>query len=326
MMRRNLSQDQGVSLAELLVALAIAALLLSGLAGVAGQISKTHDAVRDKNNLAQQANFAMAQMVRAVRGSSLLLLPQVDNPSTNWPENLREQTVPPTPPVGDSTLATAVLAVTVPRAQDLDADGYADGDNDRDGRIDEDLPADSQNDSASGIYGIDDSGDGEVDEDNVNDDDESGSATDEDPVNGLDDDADDSVDEDPSADMNGDGCPGVCGVDDDNDGTVDEGSSDDDDEDGQTDEDGYDALVFYLNNGVLMQRTPVPWDEDGDSAIDGRDFIESALAENVSRFRVERLPLGAGRSVVVVLTLELTDPATGEVVSLNTQARIGGAL
>ena len=79
-----------------------------------------------------------------------------------------------------------------------------------------------------------------------------------------------------------------------------------------------------------MQRMPVPWDTDGisvpDGPVDGRDFIASAIAENVTRFRVERVPGTLGGVQLVDLTLELTSPETGEMVSLQTRVRVGGAL
>ena len=319
--------QRGYTLVELLVALATAAVLLAGLGGVIGQVVATHDAAHEKSELIQQARFAMQRMVQAVQDTRLLLLPLNDVAASIWPENIREQTVPPTPPVGDSTLATAVLAVTLPAYQDLDGDGFPDADDDRDGRIDEDLPDDRNYDAAPGIYLIDDDGDGSVDEgSSVYDDDEVGSIENEDPVDGIDNDGDNNVDEDPASDNNGDGCPGICGVDDDGDGVVDEDAADDDDEDGGGNEDWYNPVVFYLDNGTLMERTPVPWDETASSGVTGRDFIVKPIAENVTRFRVERLPLAAGRHIIVVLALELASPVTGETVSLTTRVRVGGAL
>jgi hypothetical protein len=309
------------------VALAIASALIAGLGGVMGQVAATHDAVRDKNDLTQQARFAMQRLVQAVGNTRLLLLPLNDIPASNWPEHIREQTLPPTPPIGDSTLATAVLAVTLSAYQDLDSDGVRDADDDGDGRIDEDLPDDRNYDSAPGIYLIDDDGDGSVDEGSSGyDDDEVSSVENEDPIDGIDNDGDNNIDEDPASDNNGDGCPGICGVDDDGDGVVDEGAADDDDEDGGGYDDWYNPVVFYLDNGTLMERTPVPWDENASGGVTGQDFIVKPIAENVTRFRVERLPLGMGRDVIVDLTLELASPVTGETVSLNTRVRVGGAL
>jgi hypothetical protein len=242
---------------------------------------------------------------------------------------VREETVPASAPEGSSTKATAVLAVTLPLYVDLDDDGYADADDDEDGLIDEDLPNDIHHDFTPGIMLIDDDGDGSVDEGNGHSDDESSTVND-DPIDGIDNDDDNNTDEDPSYDMNADGCPGVCGVDDDNDDQIDEGALDDDDEDGNQFDDPYDPVVFYLDNGTLMERMPVPWNEDGNSSpdgpVDGRDFVASAIADNVTRFRVERIPQDGDRAQRVDLTLELTSPINDETVSLHTQVRVGGAL
>ena len=319
-------QQGGFTYVELMVAVVIAGLLMLGLLGVMNTALDASDAVRQRNELTQQARFAMGRMVRTVAHTRLLLLPQRDKSGTNWPENIREQTVPPSPPVGDSTLATAVLAVTLPAYIDLDSDQVPDADNDGDGLFDEDLPEDVHNDNAAGIYLIDDGGNGTVDEGRSEDDDEQDDIESEDPINGVDDDADGSIDEDPSANMNEDGCPGICGVDDDGDGSIDEGGVNNDDEEGGNNEDWYDPLVYYLNAGVLHERMPVPWDTDGDSDVDGRDFSVSPIADNVTRFRVERVPTAFGAPQLVDITLELTHPATGETISLQSRIRVGGAL
>ena len=321
------NHNRGFTYIELILAVVLAGILLLGLTGVVGQALQTGEVVYEHNKLTRQARFAMQRMVRAVSHTRLLLLPLNDKPDTNWPENIREQTIPATAPIGDSTLASAVLAVTLPAYQDLDNDGFADADDDRDGQIDEDLPGDRDFDNAAGIYLIDDDGDGSIDEGtNANDDDEVLSVADEDPVDGIDNDADNNIDEDNAADMNADTCPGVCGVDDDGDGVIDEGSADDDDEDGSDNEDWYNPLVFYLDNGRLKERTPVPWDENGVSGITGGDYISSDIAENVTHFRVERIPLGSDRYQLIELVLELTSPLTEQTVRLQTQVRVGGSL
>lgn len=319
--------NHGYTYVELMLAVVLAGILVLGLSGVVGQALQSKEVVQEHNKLTRQARFAMQRMVRAVSHTRLLLLPLNDNPATNWPENIREQTVPATAPIGDSTLASAVLAVTLPAYQDLDNDGFADADDDRDGQIDEDLPGDRNYDFAPGIYLIDDDGDGRIDEGTTSyDDDEAFSIVNEDPIDGIDNDDDNNIDEDNASDMNGDGCPGVCGVDDDGDGTVDEGSADDDDEDGDEDDDWYNPVVFYLDNGVLKERTPVPWDISAEGLVGGQDFISSDIAENVTRFRVERIPQGDDRQQLVAITLELTGPQTGETVSLHTRVRVGGVL
>lgn len=319
------SRQVGATLVELLIALMLAALLFAGLTGVISQTLAIQDSVSARNDLNTQARFAMASMVTAVERSPRLLLPLNDNPATNWPEQIREQTIPPSPPIGDSTLASAVLAVTLDQTLDLDANGTPDADNDSDGRFDEDLGGDATNDNAPGLYLIDDDGDGVTDEGGAGDDDEDENL-DDDPLNGLDDDGDGTVDEDAAVNQNADGCPGLCGVDDDADGSIDEQSGADDDEDGTINEDGYEPVVFFLAGTDLIKRTPVPWDESGDGGVTSLDFIEEPIAENVSRFRVERVPQNDNRSQLIDLTLELTSPVSGETVSLNTRVRVGGRL
>ena len=326
-MRGSVRQAHGFTITELLVALALAGLILAATGGIVNNAMGTDAAVAEHNRLQRDARFAMQRLASAVSESPQLILPLPDKPDTDWRENVREETVPASPPEGSSTKATAVLAVSMSRDVDLDADGFPDADNDRDGRIDEDLPSDIVYDFDPGIHLIDDGGDGSVDEGLWvdSDDDERANNADEDPINGIDDDGDGVIDEDPGADMNGDGAAGLAGVDDDGDGQIDEGSSDDDDEDGFADEDWLDIIVFHLQGDTLVERHPVPWDETANGQVTGRDFIESSIAQNVTRFRVERRPQGATDVQLVDLTLELTGPAGSEV-SISTSVRVGGAL
>lgn len=320
--------QSGFGYVELMLAVTISALIMAGMMGVVDTATDTGESVNQRIELTRQAQFAMKQMTGMISRSRRLILPLADSSRSDWPDNIREQTIPASAPTGSSTLASAVLAVTLPADVDLDGDGFADADNDEDGRIDEDLPADITNDFAPGIYLIDDMGDGTVDKFKAccyEDDEEDFGITNEDPVNGIDDDGDGLVDEDPWGDMNADTCPGFCGIDDDGDGNIDEGSLLDDDEDGVSDEDWLDPVVFYLSGSTLQQRQSVPWDTDGDSDVDGLDYVISSIAENITRFRVERLANG-GIVELVDLTLELTNPVTGDRVSLQTRVRVGGAL
>ena len=324
--------QKGISYVEAIITVTITAILVTGLMGVVGTATDINEDVKNDNDLVQQVNYAMQRMVSITRRSRKLLLPQNDKPASNWPEHIREQTIPPSPPIGDSTFATAVLAVTLPADIDLDKDGYPDADDDRDGLIDEDLPNDNNHDFLPGIMLIDDDGDGLIDEDSLFwwNDDETSTVYNEDPINGIDDDGDNNIDEDTASDSNGDGCPGICGVDDDSDGSIDEGSVDDDDEDGSTFDDPYDPVVFYLSENALIERMPSPWNEDGidtpDGPVDGRDFIETKIAENVTHFRIERIPSASSAVQLVDILLELTNPVSGESYSVQTQVRVGGGL
>ena len=318
-MSRTSETSPGFTLIELLVSLAIAGLLLTAMSGLVNTALETRTDTELRGDATQDARFAMQRMVTAVRGTNRLLLPLADSPKTNWRENLREQTVPASPPEGDSTLATAVLAVALAPDLDIDGDGVEDADNDKDGRVNEDPSDDASNDLAPGIVGIDDDGDGAVDEGSIIPDDDEDAGDDEDPVNGVDDDDDGSIDEDAPHDANADGQSGIAGFDDDGDGSVDEDHSHDDDEDGTRDEDWIDVHAFYLRGSDLVERRP------NLNPADGTDFSEHVIAQNVTRFRVERIPDAGKRAVLVDLTLELTEPG-GDPVSLKTRLRVGGAL
>jgi prepilin-type N-terminal cleavage/methylation domain-containing protein len=128
--QRSFAARRGFTYVEMMLALAIAALLIAGLSGVVSQALQSQDAVSETNKLTREARFAMRQMVDNTSRSRKLLLPQRDKAASNWPENIREQTIPPSAPIGGSLLASAVLAITLPTDFDLDGNGIADADND----------------------------------------------------------------------------------------------------------------------------------------------------------------------------------------------------
>lgn len=191
-------QQRGFTLVELLIAVALAAILVSALNGVVGESLQRRDVARERNALSRDAAFAMERMVSAVSHTESLLFPPTDDPASEQSEH-----------IGD------VLAVASPIASGEDGSGL------------------------------------------------------------------------PYADA---------------------------------------AVVFSVDDGVLKERTPVPWDEDGDGIITEQDFVISDLVEGVSLFRVERLAQGSDRALRVDLKLSLTSAATGETVSLHTQVRVGGGL
>lgn len=315
-------KSRGFTLIELVVSVAMGALILAAMSSLLDQALQADDYVSVQNDRQQDARFAMQRMATAVLGTHLLILPTADNPNTTthplnaavlWNENIREQTVPATT---GREFETAVLAVALGGAIDTDQDGFSDADNDRDGRIDEDAGQDQTEDGVAGILGIDDDGDGVVDEGGAVDDDEDGQSL-EDAHNGIDDDGDGRVDEDTSSDQNQDSAPGIAAVDDDGDGFFDEGHNHDDDEDGQINEDWPDALVFFLQGSSLIERRP------NIHATSGTDYVENTIAENVVGFRVERIAQGTGRAVTVKLTLEQSS-AVGDNIVLDTLLRVGG--
>ena len=152
------------------------------------------------------------------------------------------------------------------------------------------------------------------------DDPDAGSTGTPEPCNEIDDDGDGRVDEDWFNDITRDGVAGIIGIDDDGDGSVDEGGDErDNDEDGQTNEDSIEPVVYRLSGSTLIERLP------NLTPVDGTDFSEYVLAENVVLFAVRRLPRTAGaRAELVELALELAGPE-GETIPLTTRVRVGGA-
>ena len=277
--------QRGISQIELLASLAIAAILMTAVGTAMYQGINAWSASNERNELNRQAQFTMQRITAAVSGTKHLLIPLAENTATTWSESIRN-----------------TLAVTLDPTLDRDGDGFADADNDKDGKVDEDLPADNSNDGVAGIIGLDSNGDGMLNNGAVGDNDEDGKSG-EDPVNGMDDDGDGPVDEDIPAHMAG----GAQGL-----------PFQDDDGDGKTNEDWYDMVAYYLKNGSLIERMP------NINPVDGRDFSEHTIADHVTTFRVQRLPPNPNdRSVVLDITLTLTG-ASGQQVSLTTRLRVGG--
>ena len=119
-------RQSGFTLLEILIALAMGAIVVTVLASVVTTLTESRSSLEDHGERAEDARFAMDRMIRAVRGSRDLLLPLVDSPDTDWRENVREQTIPASLPEGSSSFASAVLAVSLSARIDLDADGIAD--------------------------------------------------------------------------------------------------------------------------------------------------------------------------------------------------------
>lgn len=319
MQPKSLLKQQGLSLLEMIIAVAIAGMLMAGISGVISGALEAERSTRLQNEALQQTRYALKRMVNAVIKTRRLLIPLGENPATAWTESERN-----------------VLAVTLDPTLDRNKDGWADGNNDKDfldvnknlsrdagepERIDEDTNTDNSNDGKSGIIGIDDDGDGVIDEGSFDNNDEDASDF-EDTMNGIDDDGDGSIDEDFSNDMNGDNLPGVASVDDDMDGSIDEGGAGqktNDDEDGVVNEDWLDPVVYYLNGTTLMERLP------NINPVDGKDYTAYPIADNVSQLLVKRVMGGNGSTVRVDITLTLSPPDAIPV-TLNTTIAVGSGL
>lgn len=315
----NLSKHThvGFTLIEVLISMAIAAMLIVSLMQIINPALDAREHSQAEISALNDARFAMQQMRNVIGKSNTLFIPKPDNPGTVWNESVRD-----------------VLAISMPHSLDRDKDGWADGNNDKDfldlnqngtrdvgepERIDEDFYDDWFNNGVSGIYGIDDNGDGTADNgQGKNDDDEDG-VNNEDNINGIDDDGDGAIDEDTKKDVNDDGESGVKGVDDDLDGNIDEDNKNDNDEDGSVGEDWYDPIVFYITGTSLMQRIP------NLDPIDGTDFSDYIIAENVTAFSVERQIGTDAKTILLNITLTV-NMDNGKPKTVSALIRLGGDL
>ncbi len=214
----------GFTLVELLVAIGIFAMIAAGATALLTASLNAQNQGDSRVGLYWEGSMLMERMASALRNCTYLLIPNAHQPTRDF-------------------LAFSGIV-------NEDDDFYFD--DPLFPRIDEDPDSDLTDDGLTGIGGVDDDGDGSVDENPKGhyDNDEDGSLN-EDPLDGIDNDEDGNVDEDPHQDVNGDNLPGIALVDDNGDGTVDNGGHfSDDDEDGEKSEDGLNALLYSLVSGT----------------------------------------------------------------------------
>lgn len=273
-----------------MLSVVIGALLLLGMGLVVNQSLDTWRIYKQQTDSQINASFAVTRIVEMIHHGERILIPQNSSPR-------------------------AILAFSLGNTLDANGDGFADSDNDLDGRTNEDASGDVSDDGAPGIIGLDDDNDGSVDEGLANDDDEDGTV-DEDPIDGIDNDGDGLVDEDPPADKNNDGQSGIAGLDDDNDTFIDEGTAADDDEDGVADEDGWEIVAYFLSGSDLIERLP------NLSPTSGTDYTERVIATRVTAFSVTAISSGtADRFKQIEISLSVEND-TGGAYTITTRSRL----
>jgi len=221
--------EKGLTLVELLVVIAILGMISIAVTDFMSTVMKIHGSGYKKSALYREGLLAMERMTKGVRSCTYLLIPNAHTPVRD------------------------ILAFS----------GYTNDDNDfyfddpLFPRIDEDTSAEMSKDDTPGILGVDDDGDGLIDENPVEhgDDDEDG-ATEEDPIDGYDNDGDGNIDEDAHHDSNNDNASGIAGMDDNGDGQIDNGNTNvDDDEDGLRNEDFLNPVIYSFDSATKTLRT-----------------------------------------------------------------------
>ena len=107
--------QQGMSLLEIVISVAIAGMLMAGISSAISGAIEAQRNTRAQNEALQQTRFALNRMVTAVSKTRYLMIPLAENPATAWAESQRD-----------------VLAVTLDPTLDRDQDGWADANNDKD--------------------------------------------------------------------------------------------------------------------------------------------------------------------------------------------------
>jgi len=225
--------EKGLTLIELLISIGLLGLIaMAGTSMISSSI-EGHDRVGGRSDIYQEGMLIMERLTGQIKRCTFLLIPNNHAPVRN------------------------IVAVS----------GFVNEDDDfyfNDPlfpRIDEDPSADLTKDNEAGIGGIDDDGDGSIDEApaGTSDDDED-DLVNEDDFDGMDNDGDGNVDEDLRQDTNNDGEPGIALMDDNGDGTADNAANKfDDDEDGTVNEDELNPLIYSLVSGTSILQVSTPY-------------------------------------------------------------------
>lgn len=268
--------DKGLTLVELLLAIAVMGIIATAAIPLLSTGLDVHAKGTARSRLYHEGLMLMEKMTSSVRKTTYLQIPNNHKPARNM-------------------LAVANLV-------NEDNDFYF-GDP-LFPRVDEDYGDDFMW-AGYGIFGVDDDGDGNLDDGQFRDDDEDG-LYDEETLDGLDNDGDGNIDEDLGVDFTNDSATGIIGMDDDGDGQVDESSNPDplgdEDEDGQKGEDSVTFVLFYYDNATNTLREIVPSDTDG---IYNPDY-DVILSTRVTDFSATYYPPDSANHPRISIALTLT--------------------
>ena len=265
--------EEGLTLVELLMAIAIFGLIAAGATTLLSASLGAQAQGETSYKLYQEGLIIMERLTGEVKTTTLLHIPNNQTPTRTilaFSDNTNED--------GDNYFGDALFP-----------------------RFDEDT--DNQLfDDGFGIPGLDDDGNGTVDDGFAKDDEDEDGVVDEEILDGLDNDGDGNIDEDLGSDSNGDSEPGISGMDDDGDLDVDEGNIEDDDEDGVRDEDSPNLILYSFDapNTTLYKITPDP-----DSGMTGA--VYATISERVTFFQATYLDPD---KILIELTLTNTDGET----------------
>ena len=278
--------QEGLTLVELLMAIAIFGLIAAGASTLLSASLEIQDQGEASYKLYQEGLIIMERLTSEVKTTTLLHIPNAHPNKQAFPRD--------------------ILAFSANTNDD--SDNYFN--DDLFPRIDED-PDNILFTDGYGIPGLDDDGDGSIDEIGTGKDDtDEDGAPNEETLDGIDNDDDGNIDEDLGKDSNKDSKSGISGMDDNNNGQVDEENAEDDDEDGTRNEDSPNLILYCFGaydtcqgNTTLYKVTP-----------DSNDGMTSAtytpISERVTKFQTTYL-LDTD-TILIELTLMAADGETVE--------------
>ncbi len=265
--------EEGLTLVELLMAIAIFGLIAAGATTLLSATLGAQAQGEASYKLYQEGLIIMERLTGEVKTTTLMHIPNNQTPTRTilaFSANVNED--------GDDYFSDPLFP-----------------------RIDED-PDDNLFTDGYGIPGLDDDGDGTVDDGAAKNDDDEDGVVDEEILDGLDNDGDGDIDEDLGKDSNGDSKPGISGMDDDGDLAVDEGNNEDDDEDGTRNEDSPNLILYTFDapNTTLYKVTPDP--DDGMTSA-----VYATISDRVTFFQATYLDPD---KILIELTLTASDGET----------------
>ncbi len=264
------TREKGFTLVELLLVITIMGIIAGATMPLLSAMLNAHASVSARSSLYHEGLMIMGRITNGLRKTTIVAVPNGHN------------------------ITRDLLAFS--RLVNTDNDFYF-GDP-LFPRIDEDT-GDSYSGSGPGIVGVDEDGDGTVDEGNWKDEDEDGLFNEE-WLNGTDNDRDGNIDEGIRSNSMKNNVQGILDFDDDGDGQVDEGGGslkDDDDEDGVENEEEI-LFVVYVYNPFTDTLTEIHSDSD--------TGINSPAPQVVLSTQVTNFQAIYESPALIQITLELT--------------------
>jgi prepilin-type N-terminal cleavage/methylation domain-containing protein len=265
--------EKGLTLVELLVSITIMVIIAAAAMPLLSASLNAHSEGIARAELYQEGLMLMERMTSGVRKTTILQIPNNHTPTRNM--------------------------LVFSKLVNDDNDFYF-GDP-LFPRVDEDT-GESFTWWGNGTPGVDDNGDGTIDNGATWKDNDEDGLNNEDDIDGIDNDGDGNIDEDPTADWDDNAVSGIEGIDDDGDGQVDEEGSPDEDEDGSNNEEQIQFLLYTFDSATNTLREIEPNNFSGLSP----PVYSKIMSTHVTGFTTTYYPSDATKDPMISIALTLT--------------------